>query len=71
MRYRVVIVYDKETGRISNYCSQYRRWWSPFWKPVVSEDPRGISGTYDAALRSISRMMAARGGVVSVKQIFV
>lgn len=71
MRYRVVIVYDKETGRVCNYRVEYRRWWQLFWKTLVCDDPRGAFGSYNEALLSIARHMTAPGGCIKVTDQFV
>ena len=71
MRYRVVIVYDKETGRVCNYRVEYRRWWQLFWEPLVCENPRGTFGSYDKALLSIARQMTTSGGYIKLTDEFV
>ena len=65
------MVHDKETGRLRFFRAEYRHWWWPFWKPVLSENPAGQAGSYDNALRSIARTMAVPGGPIKTVSEFV
>ncbi|MBO7690576.1 MAG: hypothetical protein J6T14_07100 [Clostridia bacterium] len=71
MRYRIVLVYHNENGHLGHYRAEYRRWWWPFWKPVISEHPEGVAYDYGNALRAIARTMAVPGGPISIASEYV
>ena len=63
MIYRITMVRSKETGFVSLFILEHRKWWSPFWKPILVHNAEGKYDSYQNAVAAIGRSMVSEGVV--------
>jgi len=63
MIYRITMVRSEETGLVVLFILEHRKWWSPFWKPVLVHNAEGKYDNYQNAVSAIGRSMVSEGAV--------
>ena len=69
MIYRITMVRSEETGSVVLFILEHRKWWNPFWKPVLVHNMEGKYDNYKDAVAAIGRSMVSEG-IVRTKEVW-